>query len=249
MKTLTLIVLVFFSSETFSKIRLVNDTLDLHPTPQNIDIDQDGIWDAKMKYENYEILSIQLAYKDASNYTAIRLISDSEPNPVPFPLNADIKAVGKWVYSINQAYFVVNNFAGSNPKYIGILLVKNGIQYCSWIKMVTFGSSFLKVGATAWEDDKTQCMLAGQTISASIKITPNIEISINPSPANDFISIQGNQSAIDISIFNSLGENILTFNRVNSNAPLDIRSLPTGIYYIYIQENNIGIRKKLIISR
>ena len=120
-KTVTILILMFFSLESFSKIHYTSTDIALDVTPVSIDIDQDGLWDAKIiKQVPEDIHRIQLAYRDASNFTIMKIISDSEPNPVPFPKDADMVAVGKWIYNENQGYFVIKDFAGNGTKYIGI---------------------------------------------------------------------------------------------------------------------------------
>ena len=122
-----------------------------------------------------------------------------------------------------------------------------------WIELFTAGGSYLKLGGFAWQDEKVPvCLLAGQIQSTGAIDFPSKysnEFLLSPNPANNFITIEGIQSSAKISISNSLGQVVLFYEQIISNNPLDISSLPNGIYYIFIQENTTSVRRKLIVSR
>lgn len=248
-KLLTTAILLFLSLNTYSKIRLVGNNILIGGSATNIDIDQNGLWDFKIIKDAWDNYKIQLAYQDESNYSAIRVISATQQTPVPFPYEADITGAGTWIYSIDQDWYLIEDFVGQGTKYIGVKLMKSGVSYCSWIQIYNGVSSLLGLGYYAWEDDQSNCLWAGQTSRVSVNIDTPVAVSFSPNPAKNSVFINGSISPVDVNIYNSIGEIVLSFNQVYSNSPLDISTLRIGIYYFYIQVNSSSYKKKLIVNR
>ncbi|MFY7733680.1 MAG: T9SS type A sorting domain-containing protein [Bacteroidia bacterium] len=252
-KSLACIIFIFLSLETFSKIKFViNQTYISQTTQVNVDIDQDGLWDAKLSGKSGGPHYIEPAYRDSSNFTLVNIISDQEQNPTPFPYGANMQTVGKWINITNSGErLVIKDYMDQGTKYIGIILVKKGIQFCGWIQIFNWGKGTLGLGTFAWDDEnKSKCMSAGYTEYTSVPNIPVIDnLTIHPSPANNFIAIKGINSEVDVYVYNSLGEKVISYNKVSSNDQLDIRDLQGGIYFILFIENGICIRKKFMISR
>jgi len=88
-----------------------------------------------------------------------------------------------------------------------------------------------------------------------IQVNPGVGINessaqlmnIYPNPASEKLFI-GNIEGIDqVKIFNSLGENILTFEIAGNSLSLNVSKLPGGIYYVtFIKDNSISGTRKFI---
>ena len=79
-------------------------------------------------------------------------------------------------------------------------------------------------------------------------------VNVYPNPANGQFTISSLQSAINaISIYNLLGEMVLTVPMPTANYPMqtsvEVSSLPSGIYFIKIISSTSEITKKIIIQK
>jgi hypothetical protein len=63
------------------------------------------------------------------------------------------------------------------------------------------------------------------------------QIKIFPNPTHDFIYIEGLQQAA-ISIFDLQGRILQTIDNQNKEKPIDLRSLPSGIYFLHIVDGS-----------
>ncbi len=90
------------------------------------------------------------------------------------------------------------------------------------------------------------------TLATSIEDYMKNEIEIYPNPANDIVFINYKDfDKIEIRIFNSLGENVLT-RTINESAEIDVRTLKDGIYLmeLIVNDNNEDvINRKIIVKR
>jgi len=75
-----------------------------------------------------------------------------------------------------------------------------------------------------------------------------IELSIYPNPTNDLLFIESDNGviALDIRMFNQLGQMVLHVE--NSASPLDVSFLEPGVYFIEINAENGIKREKIIIQ-
>ena len=74
----------------------------------------------------------------------------------------------------------------------------------------------------------------------------NSVFSLYPNPANDTISIKGNNTITQVSVFDLTGKKVLTSNQLKNNS-LDISKLKSGVYLVQIEDqNNTTITKKLV---
>jgi len=69
------------------------------------------------------------------------------------------------------------------------------------------------------------------------------EISLYPNPVNDILYIQGNNSKLNVSIFNMLGEKVITKNQTTH---IDLSSLKEGVYIAKLSSEEKTITKKII---
>lgn len=73
----------------------------------------------------------------------------------------------------------------------------------------------------------------------------NVNITISPSPTSDFLSIVGELNQYSVHILNSTGQFITRNLNVIDNEKIDVRHLDSGLYFIYILDNE----KKFIASQ
>ncbi len=91
--------------------------------------------------------------------------------------------------------------------------------------------------------------------SLNVKFTPNtltdvdeinnINVSVYPNPANDVINIELDKDA-NIEVLDILGQIIKTINNNNKETTIDIKNLPSGVYFVRITTDKEIITKKLI---
>jgi hypothetical protein len=73
---------------------------------------------------------------------------------------------------------------------------------------------------------------------ASIFITAALGLKYFPNPVNDVLNIASDFTMDQVTVFNQLGQIVLTHSVNVSNTSLDMTSLPTGIYMVRVEANN-----------
>lgn len=124
---------------------------------------------------------------------------------------------------------------GAYPTFLIIAPNKQIVNQDIW----PFSYSILESELTSYGINKMPC-------TTSLNPINDINISIFPNPASDFISIELNGNAI-VSIFNMLGENILSTN-VFENKIINTSDLFQGFYVVEINLNNKIFREKILIK-
>lgn len=88
-----------------------------------------------------------------------------------------------------------------------------------------------------------QVSFKARTFPTSISETCELEILLYPNPTSDFLKIEYNEKDIQLKLFSMHGE--MLCGPVSSNV-MDLRGLPTGLYFIHIQiGDSLLIRKVL----
>ncbi len=84
----------------------------------------------------------------------------------------------------------------------------------------------------------------GVTVPESIKsLVNNIDVTVAPNPAENYITINGVQNA-DVNIYNTVGELLFSGHINNTNATFDVSNLPQGTYIVRVNsENGVGSAK------
>ena len=85
----------------------------------------------------------------------------------------------------------------------------------------------------------------------------NVELSIYPNPASDFIDINMNleqESAVEVAVFNSLGQQVLAndFGQMEvgqNNFDLNVNKLQNGIYFLRIRTNEEFVTRQIQILK
>ena len=82
----------------------------------------------------------------------------------------------------------------------------------------------------------------------------NESISLYPNPSSGEVTLNINIpiiSSADVTVFNSLGETVISKNSVPTNmeTKLDLRNRPEGIYFVKIATTEGSVTKKVIISK
>ena len=90
-------------------------------------------------------------------------------------------------------------------------------------------------------------LTAGQVLSGINETENNLLLAIFPNPATNELKIQSTEFKIEsIDVYNVVGEKILHCKMHGENkVVLDLRSLPSGIYFIEVmdEKNNLVVRK------
>ncbi len=90
-----------------------------------------------------------------------------------------------------------------------------------------------------------------QVASVSCMNIVDLEVSVYPNPATDFVKI-ANAYGCEISIYNSIGVMVKSTIKANSEfdtCTIDVSDLPTGVYYVSIRNNGNVETKSVVISR
>ena len=74
--------------------------------------------------------------------------------------------------------------------------------------------------------------------TASAFITAKLGLKYFPNPVNDVLNIASDFTMDQVTVFNQLGQIVLTHSVNTSNTSLDMTSLPTGIYMVRVEANN-----------
>lgn len=78
--------------------------------------------------------------------------------------------------------------------------------------------------------------------------TEGINIYPNPATEKIILSSASGKGIIDVSVVNTLSQQVYRQQDLNNGTAIDISYLPSGIYYVRIQTNNTFVTKKLIIQ-
>jgi hypothetical protein len=111
----------------------------------------------------------------------------------------------------------------------------------------TNGTQYFRLSQT--DLDGTHEVL--QVVSVSCMNTVELEVSVYPNPATDFVKIV-NAYGCEISIYNSIGTMVKQIVNANSEfdtCTIDVSDLPTGVYYVSIRNNSNVETKSVVISR
>ena len=81
-------------------------------------------------------------------------------------------------------------------------------------------------------------------ISATAELKSGItDMVLYPNPVNDFVYLRSIGKGDKISVYNTLGELVLT-KKVSSDVPMSVGELPNGLYVLMLSEQNQVIRRK-----
>ena len=77
-------------------------------------------------------------------------------------------------------------------------------------------------------------------------------ITVYPNPTNDVVNIAvPPNSNYNINVYNTLGQQLISFNDVSSTRQISLANLPTGVYHFVFYETNLkkSITKKVILQK
>ncbi len=87
------------------------------------------------------------------------------------------------------------------------------------------------------------------TLSTQDSFSVNFTLFPNPITNEFFISINNVSEKVSVTIYNMLGEIILTKKNYKSNTSIDVRNLNSGIYFISITDKNGNTSIKRLIKK
>lgn len=133
---------------------------------------------------------------------------------------------------------------------------QNGMFSFSQLDLGTYFIRGENAGSTtSWNE---VILTEGQPVSDNFSFTMNAGAIVHtpsftnttliecfPNPFSDVITLQGLESSASIRLFDVLGKEIHA-QWIEANTSLQIPSLPTGIYYLWIEQNEHVIVKKLM---
>jgi hypothetical protein len=108
------------------------------------------------------------------------------------------------------------------------------------VDFYNFGFAGNTVAATYVIDDfKVQATAEDDLLSVDDLTIQSINVSLFPNPVNDVLTLQTNSSVKEVTIFNTLGQDVFTNNSsfVGEN-DMDVSNLDTGMYIINITTND-----------
>ncbi len=74
-----------------------------------------------------------------------------------------------------------------------------------------------------------------------------LNVQISPNPTADYLRINlENQMPFTASIVNIEGKTVLSAQKFNSHSPIDVRTLPSGVYMLQLQQNGRAMNTKFV---
>ena len=77
----------------------------------------------------------------------------------------------------------------------------------------------------------------------------NVEMSMYPNPANDYVMISSSSVIKEVAVINALGQKVATYTTDAENVRLDTQDLAKGVYMISILTNEGSAVKKLTVVK
>ena len=69
-----------------------------------------------------------------------------------------------------------------------------------------------------------------------------------PNPSNGVVTVKAN-GLINITLFDVVGQQIISFNTDNDEVSVDVSDLCNGVYFISMKTNDRTLVKKILISK
>jgi len=126
------------------------------------------------------------------------------------------------------------------------------------------GSLYWIIGSDIKDGDKYRLFMESVTENGFVALSPffsltggqaklmqQLDFSIAPNPATDFINISFNNTSdkiIDLKLYNASGACLKNVMVDEENLRLDVSTLPTGYYYLNIRDDKNIINKKILIE-
>ena len=130
---------------------------------------------------------------------------------------------------------------GNNNYYFGVKFKIANVYHYGWIRVLylTVPYTHLYIYDFAYETEINQPIIAGNTVSG---ITENTlpPLHLFPNPTKEIINLNGiavqNQNDAMLSVTDITGKLVFQ-TQLNSNVPIDVSQLHTGLYFIYIESS------------
>ncbi|MCP4458176.1 MAG: T9SS type A sorting domain-containing protein [Cytophagales bacterium] len=108
-----------------------------------------------------------------------------------------------------------------------------------------YGLSYYRLKQTDFDGQSSY----SKVVTIRLEMTSSISISIYPNPANDILTITGNETDIkDITILNLLGQDVTQQTKLReqsqNRAIIDISSLAMGMYFIQTKAATTTVYKQ-----
>ncbi|TAG00907.1 MAG: T9SS C-terminal target domain-containing protein, partial [Cytophagia bacterium] len=74
------------------------------------------------------------------------------------------------------------------------------------------------------------------------------KVNIYPNPSNENINIKTSKEGFVYEIFTLQGGSLIKSNATSNVANVNIKSLPKGVYFVHIIQNNNRVVKKIVVE-
>jgi hypothetical protein len=155
---------------------------------------------------------------------------------------------GTMASGTNMGYWI-----GATDKFLALKLIVGSEIYYGWARLdVTASSTSFTIKDYAYESTPNKCILSGQTKLGLNKNLNHTVLAIFPNPCNSKTTIKttNNFKNTTITIQNTYGKIVKQLKNITDQTiSLSIDNIPSGLYFIALQENNKVIAvEKLIIT-
>jgi len=251
---LGLLVLFFLSSKLVAQI-IYTDIPDATPNATYpLDLNNDNIVDFLIQFD----LGDKLMCKPQNDNAYSGYYFDNVYLPWANPTNTSIcDTLTTWYDTMNPGTMAsgtnMGYWIGATDKYLALKLIVGNNSYYGWARLdVTASSTSFTIKDYAYQSTPNKCILSGQTSLGLDKNLNNKEISVFPNPCTSIVTFKANVNFRNATITfqNAYGQIIKQLkNSSDQTISLSIDNIPSGLYFITIQENNKVIAfEKLVIT-
>ncbi len=107
-------------------------------------------------------------------------------------------------------------------------------------------SAWIPLENTLWKFTPDSVCSGGLSIAENVATEDYYKIYVYPNPSKGFFNIESRNKNGEIGIYNLVGQKIYSSKITNYITEINLSQLPSGIYMIVVQSNNIVLSEKLI---
>ena len=179
-------------------------------------------------------------------YTEAMVCNGSSLNISKLPENTLISTASNWVSG--QAYPNLHDIRSINyttwdgeTLFAGFRFTKNGRQFHGWFRfqVAANGASYTLLDYAYSTEPYGDIYTGQQVLSTQDNANQSLNVTVSPNPFTDSITINStafNNEEITISVFNTLGQQVISksFENVNQSIEITNLKLKSGMYFIKI---------------
>lgn len=253
-----MLVLIFISLPSIAQIQYVDinpDTTIVKGGSYTLDLNNDGLADFQLSVNNDTLFhsdEIRCLY---DNCFVSHYVIEGCYMTAALDLNDSVKN-GTFSYQFKPDFYTLyfgglsycmhsGSFGGQTDKYIGLKLVRNGIDYYGWLRIdVAADGSWIKLKDYAYAESG---ILAGQTIMNIGRRTIESQLSIFATESELAIKPNTNLKINNACLFNVLFQNReLPLN--DNQVKITKSSLQRGLYFVRLNTSQGSCTIKVLIN-